>query len=93
MYYTQSRFLWVPQYEFSSCGKHGDRYKRKNARGMPVVRVYIKTCEINQRNFQTLSLLSSNLSEGLQYKYRESDGGQDMVFIELVAASDVEKLE
>ena len=93
MCYKQSRCFWIPPSEFTSCGHQGDRYRKKESQGMPVVKLFIKTCEINQRDFQTLSLLSSSLSEGLKYEYRKDNDEQDVVSIELVAVSDVEKLE
>jgi len=91
MEYKQPKILKIPTYTWSSDGKHGSRYKKDGAQSIPVVRVSVETCKINQQDFQTLCLLSHFLDEPIRYKSREEK--QPIAYIELVAAEDVEELE
>jgi len=93
MNYEHSKYLKIPKYEWSSSGKHGNRYKQGKPELIPIVRLFVNTCQINQADFQTLCLLSHFLDEPLRYKNRKAENKQSIAYIELAAAEDVEKLE
>ena len=61
MVYSRPRFLWIPTYELSSCGKHGERYKKEGGEEIPILRMSIETCKIDQFNFGRFAMMSDNL--------------------------------
>jgi len=89
MTYSRPKYLWIPTYSFSSCGKHGDRYKKSGGVEVPVLRLQVKTCEINQRDFERFSMMSDYLQVPLTHVYHETK--QNEVYVELVSANALER--
>ena len=78
------RNIYLPEYEFTSRTKHGDRFKRNGTKQVSVATLETECKNIS--DMKILILLSHNLNVPVHFNYAEPQ----MAFIEIVARETID---
>ena len=76
----ETKYIYLPEYKFTSTNQHGDRFKRKGTKKVQVARM--ETDCTNILDMQYLILLSHSLNVPVHYNFNSKPQG---AFIEVVA--------
>ncbi|KKM02952.1 hypothetical protein LCGC14_1779250 [marine sediment metagenome] len=79
----ETKYTYLPKYEFTSTSKHGDRFKRKDTRQLRVARMETP-CD-NISDMKHLILLSHHLDVPVHYSFDEPQ----TAFIEIIAKESI----